>query len=106
MEYCSGGELFDKISANHKFTEEQVAMIIRQLVSAIAYCHANNIVHRDIKPENILLEDRNGEHFIKLADFGNSVVVDSNQPMRGCFGSAYYIAPEVLNGTFTDKCDI
>jgi serine/threonine protein kinase len=24
-------------------------------MSAILYCHNNNIVHRDIKPENILI---------------------------------------------------
>jgi len=53
-ELCKGGELFDYIEEN-VFSEDKTAFVIKQILSAINYCHNNKIVHRDIKPENILL---------------------------------------------------
>lgn len=55
-EICKGGELFDEVLARGKFSERDAAVLIRQVLSCINYCHKNNIVHRDLKPENILLE--------------------------------------------------
>lgn len=54
---------------------------MKQVFSAVAYCHANNIVHRDLKPENILIEKADlysgiRETFVKVIDFGCSTVFD------------------------------
>lgn len=38
-------------------------------MSAIAHCHAQNVIHRDIKPENVMI-DKNS--MVKLLDFGLS----------------------------------
>ncbi len=66
-------------------------------MSAIAYCHANKIVHRDIKPENLLLDSKNN-NIIKVIDFGTSARYNNEtaEKMTQTFGTAYYIAPEVL----------
>lgn len=63
-------------------------------------------MHRDLKPENILLEENNGNLSIKVADFGSSAFIDKQKSNTGCFGSVFYIAPEVLSGSYDEKCDI
>lgn len=70
-ELCNGGELFDEIIARGRFEEKDAAVILKQLLSAINYCHRKNVCHRDLKPENILL-DSNDKQTIKLIDFGTS----------------------------------
>lgn len=46
MEYCGGGEILKKITKLNYFSEKIVAKIMKQLLSAIAYCHSRNVVHR------------------------------------------------------------
>ena len=41
-----------------------------QLLTALEHAHANGYVHRDIKPSNLLVQQRNGDDFVWLADFG------------------------------------
>jgi len=86
-ELCTGGELFDKIVAVKHFTERQAADLIRQIISAVFYCHSNNIVHRDLKPENILYESEAPEACIKIIDFGTSRNFNLNQKMTQKFGT-------------------
>lgn len=54
LEKVPGGELFDRIIAEGKFTEESARACMRSLLEALAYCHSQKIAHRDVKPENIL----------------------------------------------------
>ena len=49
-EFISGGELFDKITENHNLKEDISSNIMKQIFSAINFCHENDIVHRDLKP--------------------------------------------------------
>ena len=110
MELCTGGELFDTIiertEAGHPFTEKEACNIFKQMISAIYYCHSNKIVHRDLKPENLLLLSKDENSPIKVIDFGMSIVYKDNDCMYERVGTAYYIAPEVLEGFYDEKCDI
>jgi len=108
-ELCLGGELFDRISKVKFFNEKVAAHILRQILSAISFCHSNNIIHRDLKPENILIETDNEkeEYFtIKLIDFGTSEVFRKNKLLDKKIGSPLYIAPEVINNQYNEKCDL
>lgn len=58
-ELCDGRELFDEISKRKKLKEKEAAIVIKQILQAIAYCHERNICHRDLKPENVLIDTKN-----------------------------------------------
>ena len=87
-------------------SEPIAANFMRQILSAVAYCHANNIVHRDLKPENLLLDKESHDATVKVIDFGTSTVHDNQQNLTQRYGTAYYIAPEVLQKDYNEKCDI
>eukprot|EP00929_Paragymnodinium_shiwhaense_P066997 TRINITY_DN3368_c0_g2_i1.p1 TRINITY_DN3368_c0_g2~~TRINITY_DN3368_c0_g2_i1.p1 ORF type:complete len:562 (+),score=168.47 TRINITY_DN3368_c0_g2_i1:120-1805(+) len=105
MECCEGGELFDRVIEMKKFSEENAADAIRQMLLAVNYLHSQGIVHRDLKLENFLYDAPFSEH-LKLIDFGFSKVVDPNAVMRSSCGTLSYAAPEVLNMNYTQKCDL
>lgn len=77
------------------------------MAGSIRYLHSNGIVHRDLKPENLLLSAADDLTSIKLIDFGLSKqCLAEGQSMHTRAGTPYYIAPEVLNGTYGMECDI
>lgn len=103
-ELCTGGELFDEIAKKMTFSERDAAIIIQQILEAIAYWHTKNIVHRDLKPENVLIDSANKNN-IKVIDFGTSHKMKPKQKMNQAFGTSYYIAPEVLTTDYDEKWD-
>ena len=107
-ELCQGGELFDKIMEKEKLDEDHSAYILFQVLSAVINCHNKNIVHRDLKPENILIdrEEDNGYLTIKIIDFGTAKIFEKDKAEQKVIGSAYYIAPEVLEKNYNEKCDL
>lgn len=101
LELCTGGELFDRIVADGKFTEQAAASCIQQMLRAINYMHQNYIMHRDLKPENWLLasaEVKTEKMDLKLIDFGLSKRFASGEYASTKAGTPYYVAPEVLEG--------
>jgi calcium-dependent protein kinase len=44
---------------------------MKQVLSAVQFCHAKHVIHRDLKPENLLLDstDKN-DMTLKIIDFG------------------------------------
>lgn len=43
---ATGGELFDRICDQGKFTEKDASQTIKQVLSAVDYLHKNDVVHR------------------------------------------------------------
>ena len=108
-ELCTGGELFNKIVEVKYFTESTACFIMRQLLSAVAYCHDKGVIHRDLKPENILIEnseEKDKEYFhIKIIDFGTCEILKKKK-LTEQIGTSFYIAPEVLKNGYNEKCDL
>ncbi len=92
--------MFERIAAQQFFSEGDAANIIKQVFSAINYCHSRNIVHRDLKPENLLLDRDSSNPKVTIIDFGTSGVIDPQKKMSQKFGTPYYIAPEVVKKNY------
>ena len=119
MEFLQGGDLMNILIKKDILTEKEAQFYLAELVLAIESIHKFDCIHRDIKPDNVLI-DKNGH--IKLTDFGLTKISDkifqNNLDMNkkkndiitieenskfthnknySCVGTAYYVAPEVLN---------
>ena len=122
MELCTGGNLLTKMK-NNKYKEKKAAIIMEQIVSAIAYCHERGICHRDLKPQNILFCDESSNSQIKVVDFGIGKIFDPSltnlqseinnsennhklKKMDSTIGTMYFFSPEVIKGSYNEKCDI
>ena len=110
MEFLPGGDLMNLLIKKDILTEDEARFYIAELILAVDSIHKLDCIHRDIKPDNVLI-DKNGH--IKLSDFGLAKISDklyennrayqfnkdklTHQRNYSCVGTAYYVAPEVLN---------
>eukprot|EP00922_Rhytidocystis_sp_ex-Travisia-forbesii_P049188 GHVS01073256.1.p1 GENE.GHVS01073256.1~~GHVS01073256.1.p1 ORF type:complete len:638 (-),score=86.27 GHVS01073256.1:710-2623(-) len=106
LELCKGGELFDRIIDEGYFSEMSAGVLMRHILSALYYCHEHHIVHRDLKPENFLFLDKTKDSPLKIIDFGLASRCDDKTILSTKAGTPYYVAPQVLQGKYTNKCDL
>mmetsp|Transcript_28970 Transcript_28970/g.83083 ORF Transcript_28970/g.83083 Transcript_28970/m.83083 type:complete len:555 (-) Transcript_28970:107-1771(-) len=105
MEHMAGGELYDRLRQQQRYGEEEAAETLQQIMLAVAYLHSHKIAHRDLKLENFLYE-RKDSNRLKLIDFGLAKLTEQSTRMTQSCGSLYYIAPEVLARSYTEKADM
>ena len=90
---------------------------MRKILGTVYYLHENGISHRDLKPENFLFSSYDKE--LKMVDFGLSrkfyfksddkydiVTSGGSTSLKTLVGSPLYVAPEVLNGKYDQRCDL
>uniref|UniRef100_A0A673KZH9 Serine/threonine-protein kinase CHK1 n=1 Tax=Sinocyclocheilus rhinocerous TaxID=307959 RepID=A0A673KZH9_9TELE len=97
LEYCSGGELFDRIEPDVGMPEKEAHRFFQQLIAGVEYLHSVGITHRDIKPENILLDDKEN---LKISDFGLATMFRNRGRERALArlcGTLPYVAPELMS---------
>ena len=100
MEYVRGKTLKEWLENNTHFPLQNACSIMSQLLNALHYSHANNVVHRDIKPENLFLLD-NGQ--IKISDFGIAKIDTTSLTQHGMrIGTPSYMSPEQIEGKSVD----
>lgn len=88
----------------HDAMHQQTACGLQFLQFLLTF--AAGVMHRDIKPENFLLTDKTEAAVIKAADFGLCTYFKPGQRFRHIVGSAYYVAPEVLQKNYSHEADM
>ena len=109
-EYLEGGELFDRIVEKNTYTESEARDVCKVLFEGLKYCHSKGVAHRDLKPENLLLQYKESDSEIKIADFGFAKIASSEHSLTTTCGTPGYVAPEILRlekyGTKSDMWSI
>jgi len=98
LEYCSGGNLEEKVGDTPQPAPEAAALVAT-LARAMRYAHGLGVVHRDLKPSNVLLT---ADGTPKIADFGLARLVDAEDRLTTrsgvILGTPSYMAPEQARG--------
>lgn len=108
------------------FEEKEARFLMAQIVEGIAVLYDKKILHRDLKPDNIMVQikcnpelttnEKNLKEFritseniqIKIADFGLSRMLETDEKADTWCGTPPYIAPEILlfNQMYDSNVDV
>ncbi len=96
FEYIEGQSL-RSILKTKTIEQEQKERLMIQLLKALDFAHANQIIHRDIKPENIFIDNNLN---LKLGDFGLALSAEDNFVTNpySIVGTPSYMSPEQVRG--------
>jgi len=95
VQFCSGGDVFERILKQKTFSEKEAAHVVRKVAEGLAHVHEHGIVHRDLKPDNLMYLSKAESSNIMLIDFGLAGDLSNGSLSTPC-GTAHYVAPEVL----------
>lgn len=100
MTLIEGRNLAQVVEEEHgPLPEETVRTWLKQIISALAYCHANQVIHRDVKPENLILTPQGK---IYLVDFGIAKTMERKESSHTTIGARafteHYSPPEQRPG--------
>jgi serine/threonine protein kinase len=108
MEYLEGVDLKELIAEQGALSAGRALEITRQMLDGLAEAHSHDFIHRDLKPSNVFIsENRRGEDFVKLLDFGIAKSLDGSEVDLTASGSICgtpgYVAPEYLRNEPLEK---
>jgi serine/threonine protein kinase len=111
MQYVKGRTLRSMIKKDEGMDFEQVATITRQAARALSAAHDQGVLHCDLKPDNIMVQELGeGEHQVKIVDFGIAKIrdsqVESGPGHTRAAGTLPYMAPEQIQGRPSTASDI
>uniref|UniRef100_A0A7S2I8K5 non-specific serine/threonine protein kinase n=1 Tax=Zooxanthella nutricula TaxID=1333877 RepID=A0A7S2I8K5_9DINO len=110
MDICTGGTLLETLCRQSRFSENDAANVMRQILSALSYLHEANFVFRDLKTENIMFSSplQSGVvGCIKLIDFGLCCPFERGTKIAKAAGTPYSVAPELVTAPvqYDQRCD-
>jgi serine/threonine-protein kinase len=108
MELLRGRSLHHLQRSEGPFSCERVLGILDQVAESLGEAHDNGIVHRDMKPENVIVEDRGGQDYVKVLDFGIAKMMSGDREIQALtavgqtLGTLEFMSPEQLRGIKLD----
>ncbi|RLN89444.1 hypothetical protein BBJ28_00013822 [Nothophytophthora sp. Chile5] len=100
LEFLDGGELLSHLLHEGRqlgLDEDLARFYLADVVNAVEFMHANQVLHRDLKPENMVTCKDAGGH-LKLIDFGTAKnLADSALNGPSFVGTPEYMPPETIN---------
>lgn len=105
FEYVPGKNLAEFLSSSGPLSPVKAATLLRPILDAVAYAHAQGIIHRDLKPSNILLDENAAP---RVMDFGiASRIGSAGGEIEEYSGTPAYMAPEyVAKRDVSERSDI
>ncbi|PWN53248.1 hypothetical protein IE53DRAFT_196564 [Violaceomyces palustris] len=91
--------------AGVEIQEEHMSRVMADLLEALEFLHARQIIHRDIRSDNVMMSP---EGVAKVSDFTHACQLGpGNLSRRSVVGTPYWMAPEVIRADSYDvRCDI
>ncbi len=109
MEYIDGQSLESLLHSKGTLCLSDFFDYMAQICKALNYIHKNGIIHRDIKTSNIIVQEIEGDRYVKLLDLGIAKVLSEGESPQQqltaagtIFGSPPYMSPEQCMGKETD----
>ncbi|KAI8376274.1 kinase-like domain-containing protein [Radiomyces spectabilis] len=99
MELCENKTLMHLLREETVLSEHQVHHFLVQILEALRYMHAQDIMHGDLKLCNVMLDKNKNP---KIGDFGLATYV-CGEKQTGLCGTRHFVAPEVKNKKGYDK---
>ncbi|KAA1067148.1 hypothetical protein PGTUg99_021708 [Puccinia graminis f. sp. tritici] len=96
LQVATNGTLSHYLDAYAPMSTTQALFYLSQITLALDYIHEQDIIHGDLKPENLLVSEGG---YLKLTDFGLARSISSEKEANTCFGTMYYMAPEMIRRT-------
>ncbi|PIO33559.1 hypothetical protein AB205_0130330 [Aquarana catesbeiana] len=97
LELCEGRELLRCLSVGQSYSELEVRDYLWQILSAVEFLHAKQILHLDLRSENTIVTEHK---LLKILDFGNAQFYSPDKVISPQRYTDYMetMAPEVLEG--------
>eukprot|EP00421_Protoceratium_reticulatum_P039131 CAMPEP_0168438534 /NCGR_PEP_ID=MMETSP0228-20121227/42010_1 /TAXON_ID=133427 /ORGANISM="Protoceratium reticulatum, Strain CCCM 535 (=CCMP 1889)" /LENGTH=320 /DNA_ID=CAMNT_0008452803 /DNA_START=18 /DNA_END=976 /DNA_ORIENTATION=- len=107
-ELCLGGALQARLKGR-SLAEHHSALLIRQVLRGVRHMHEHRLCHRNLQASSVLLSTEgvpDASTVAKVGGFDLACVYDPSVPLTEVCGPAGYLAPEVIERSYSSPCDL